>query len=81
PGVFTIKGLPGAGAVTFDPTGIVFNGSATDFMISAGGNTGPAHFIFSGEGGLISAWSEAVDVHNSIVVFPAPGGDSGGAVY
>lgn len=76
-----IVNTPGAGAVTFDPTGIVFNGSATDFMISAGGNTGPAHFIFSGEGGLISAWSEAVDVHNSIVVFPAPGGDSGGAVY
>lgn len=76
-----IVNTPPAGAVTFDPTGIVFNGSATDFMISAGGNTGPAHFIFSGEGGMISAWSEAVDIHNSIIVFPAPGGDSGGAVY
>jgi uncharacterized protein (TIGR03118 family) len=76
-----IVSTPPAGAVTFDPTGIVFNGSATDFMISEGGNTGPAHFIFSGEGGMISAWSEAVDVHNSIIVFPAAGGDSGGAVY
>jgi len=69
------------GATTFDPTGIVFNASNTDFMVSAAGKTGPSLFIFSGEGGMIAGWSPAVDRNNTVNVYPAAGGDSGGAIY
>ncbi len=69
------------GAVTFDPTGIVFNGSTTDFMVTSAGKTGPALFIFSGEGGMIAGWSPAVDRNNTVITYPAAGGDSGGAIY
>ena len=41
------------------PTGIVFNGTS-DFMISQNGKSGVAAFIFSGEGGTITAWAPAV---------------------
>ncbi len=76
-----VVNTPPAGAVTFDPTGIVVNTSTTDFMVSSGGHSGPARFIFTGEGGMIAGWSNAVDLHNTITVYPAAGGDSGGAVY
>lgn len=66
---------------TFAPTGIVFNGSTTDFVVSAAGKSGAAKFIFTGEGGMIAGWSPAVDVHNTVTVYPAAGGDSGGAIY
>src|ERR1700693_3468454 len=36
------------------PTGIVFNGSTTDFLLKTGKN---AHFIFVTEDGTISAWA------------------------
>jgi uncharacterized protein (TIGR03118 family) len=41
------------------PTGQVFNGS-NEFVIHAGGNSGPANFIFSSEAGKITAWSQTV---------------------
>jgi uncharacterized protein (TIGR03118 family) len=69
------------GAVTFDPTGIVFNGSATDFMVTSAGKTGAARFIFSGEGGMIAGWSPTVNMNNTVTMYPAAGGDSGGAKY
>jgi uncharacterized protein (TIGR03118 family) len=69
------------GAVTFAPTGIVFNGSATDFMVASAGKTGAAPFIFSGEGGMIAGWSPTVDPSNTVTMYPAAGGNSGGAVY
>jgi uncharacterized protein (TIGR03118 family) len=37
------------------PTGTVFNGSS-DFVITAGGGTGPARFIFASTTGNITAW-------------------------
>lgn len=37
------------------PTGAVFNGSS-DFVITAGGGTGPARFIFASITGNITAW-------------------------
>jgi uncharacterized protein (TIGR03118 family) len=37
------------------PTGTVFNGSS-DFVITAGGGTGPARFIFASITGNIAAW-------------------------
>jgi len=45
--------VPGA------PTGIVFNGG-TGFVISNGGSSGPATFIFATESGIISGWNQAV---------------------
>jgi uncharacterized protein (TIGR03118 family) len=63
-------------AVSFDPTGIVFNGS-TDFVVSAGGKTGSARFIFDGEGGMIAGWSPGVDAGNAVTMYT----DAGGAVY
>ena len=38
------------------PTGVVFNGSTTDFFVTPGGNN-PAHFIFVSLTGTISAWN------------------------
>jgi uncharacterized protein (TIGR03118 family) len=66
---------------TFGPTGIVFNGSATDFMVTAAAKTGSAKFIFSGEGGMIGGWSPTVDGTNIVTTYPAAGGNSGGAIY
>jgi uncharacterized protein (TIGR03118 family) len=59
------------------PTGIVFNGSATDFLVAPGGAS--AHFIFDTEDGTISAWAggknAVLEVDNS------DNGSSHGAVY
>jgi len=64
------------GGVSFDPTGIVYSGS-TDFVVAAGGKTGPARFIFDGEGGMIAGWSSGVDAANAVTMYT----DAGGAVY
>jgi uncharacterized protein (TIGR03118 family) len=66
---------PNGASVTVDPTGIVFNGTQ-DFKI--GGS--PGLFIFSGEGGLLAAWNPAAGTA-AVVTYPAPSGDSGGAIY
>ncbi len=72
-----IVNLPaGAGGATFDPTGIVFNPTA-DFVVSAGGKSAAALFIYVGEGGMLAGWSKDVDVGNAVVMYT----DSGGAVY
>jgi uncharacterized protein (TIGR03118 family) len=42
------------------PTGLVFNGSTTDFMVSDGTSTGAARFIFASEDGKIRGWSPGV---------------------
>ena len=41
------------------PTGLIFNGTS-DFLISAGGVTAPAIFIFASESGAVTAWHPAV---------------------
>src|SRR5262249_53414776 len=47
-----------------DPTGVVFNGtpitSGAGFVVSAGGASGPARFIFVSEDGSISGWNPGV---------------------
>jgi len=47
-----------------DPTGVVFNGppltSGGGFIVSSGGASGPARFIFVSEDGSISGWNPAV---------------------
>jgi uncharacterized protein (TIGR03118 family) len=66
-----------AGGAAFDPTGIVANSSATDFVVSAGGKSGSSAFIFDGAGGMIAGWSPSVDVTHAVTMYT----DAGGAVY
>ncbi len=66
----------GAGA-DFDPTGIVFNGVATDFLVTNGTVSGGAKFIFDGEGGMIAGWAPSVDASHAITMYT----DAGGAIY
>ena len=62
--------------VGFNPTGVVYNES-TDFAVSAAGKTGPALFVFSGEGGMVAGWSPSVDPGHVVTMYT----DAGGAVY
>ena len=64
------------GQRTFDPTGIVFNPSSVDFVVSSGATSNVARFIFAGEGGMIAGWSATVDA-NAVIAYT----DAGGAVY
>ena len=59
------------------PTGIVFNGSG-DFVVTKGGVSGPARFIFATENGTIAAWAPAVDPTNAILVAD---NSSSGTIY
>ncbi|MGE8489888.1 MAG: TIGR03118 family protein [Paraburkholderia nemoris] len=72
-----IVSIPNGTSGPANPTGIVFNGT-TDFTVSQGGKSGVGAFIFSGEGGTITAWAPAVAPTNAIVMFDD---GSGGAVY
>ena len=62
--------------LSFDPTGIVFNGTP-DFVVSSAGKSGAAAFVFDGEGGMIAGWSGGVDATHAITMYA----DAGGAVY
>jgi len=65
-----------------NPTGIVFNPSSVanppGFVVSSGGKSGAAAFIFATEAGIISGWSPAVDRNNAI---PVVDNSASGAVY
>jgi uncharacterized protein (TIGR03118 family) len=58
------------------PTGIVFNGSKTDFLLKSGVN---AHFIFDTEDGTISAWAGGLNAE--LEVDNSDNGSANGAVY
>jgi uncharacterized protein (TIGR03118 family) len=64
-------------AAGFDPTGIVFNPSATDFMVTSGATSGVPKFIFDGEGGMIAGWAPTVAAAQGVIMYA----DAGGAVY
>jgi uncharacterized protein (TIGR03118 family) len=49
-----VVSVPGAGAGA-KPTGLVAN-PTSEFVITMGGATGPARFLFAGEDGTVSAW-------------------------
>ncbi|HWA85070.1 MAG TPA: TIGR03118 family protein [Opitutus sp.] len=55
--VVTVPNTPGATDPSA-PTGTVFNGSPTDFMIAPGT---PGRFLFATENGTIAAWSGGTD--------------------
>lgn len=74
PLVVTIPPPPGVSDPAA-PTGIVFNGT-TDFVVTAGSNSGPSLFIFSTEDGTLSGWSQGVDVANAILMVDKSGSDA-----
>ena len=63
-GNFVIVPPPGfAPGTQSAPTGIVFNGSPTDFLLNKGTPAGkPAIFIFATEDGTISGWNPGVNI-------------------
>lgn len=62
------------------PTGVVFNGSATDFLVAGPGTH--AIFMFATEDGTISAWNPGVNVLNALLkVDNSQNGGPNGAVY
>ena len=60
----------------FAPTGIVAN-TTNDFVVSAGGASGAASFIYVGEGGTIAGWSSAVSSSLAVTMYT----DTAGAEY
>jgi uncharacterized protein (TIGR03118 family) len=60
------------------PTGTVFNGSATDFVVSQGGKSGAARFLFATEAGQILGWSPTV---NATAAIAGADSSTAGAVY
>jgi hypothetical protein len=59
------------------PTGTVFNGSATDFVVSQGGKSGAARSLFATEAGQILGWSPTV---NGTTAITGADSSAGGAV-
>jgi len=93
PGNFVLVPPPGfapAGTPS-TPTGIVFNGSPTDFLLDKGTPAGkPAAFIFATEDGTISGWNAVVNISaggsppsiNAVLeVDNSDKGSANGAVY
>jgi len=88
----TVPTFPSAPAGSFGhPTGIVYNGVATDFILDKGmPNSLPAVFIFVGEDGIISGWNPGANVPQggsppspNVVreIDNSAGGSDRGAVY
>jgi len=65
-------------SVPGSPTGTVFNGSGSDFVVSQDGSSGASRFLFSTESGTILGWNPAV---NGTVALVGVDRSSVGAVY
>lgn len=63
-----VVSIPAGQAGDASPTGIVFNGS-TDFMVSQGGKSGVARFIWVGEAGVLAGWSPAVNPTTAVTMY------------
>ena len=72
-----IVAIPSGKNGSASPTGIVFNGTQS-FTVTENGKSGVAAFIFTGEGGTITAWAPAVGPTNAFVMYDD---GAGGAVY
>ena len=66
-----------AGGTAFDPSGVVYNPSTTDFVVGSGATSGAALFVFVGEGGMVAGWSHTADATHALTMYT----DAGGAVY
>jgi uncharacterized protein (TIGR03118 family) len=77
PLVVTVPPPNGSAAGTQStPTGVVFNGSPTDFLVAPGKS---AHFIFATEDGTIAGWNSGQNA--VLVVDNSDNGSANGAVY
>src|SRR5437660_1609156 len=65
-------------AVPGGPTGTVFNGSATDFVVSQNGKSGASRFLFATKSGMILGWTPSVNGTTALVGAVRP---SVGALY
>ena len=65
-------------AVPGGPTGTVFNASSTDFVVSQGGKSAAARFLFATEAGTILGWSPTVAATSAVIGVDR---SSSGAVY
>jgi uncharacterized protein (TIGR03118 family) len=65
-------------AVAGGPTGTVFNGTPTDFVISQNGKSGAARFLFATEAGTVVGWSPTV---NGAAAVTGADRSSVGAIY
>jgi uncharacterized protein (TIGR03118 family) len=54
------------------PTGIVFNSTASDFVVTQGAASGKAAFIFATDDGQIAGWSPSVNMTNAIHAVTTP---------
>jgi uncharacterized protein (TIGR03118 family) len=68
---------PSSAGAPFAPTGIVYNASAADFVVTSGAASSAALYIIDGEGGMIAGWSPTVSLTNAVTMYT----DTGGAVY
>jgi uncharacterized protein (TIGR03118 family) len=53
-------------SVPGSPTGIVYNGDTSEFIVRAGASSASAAFLFSTESGLISGWSPKVSATEAV---------------
>jgi uncharacterized protein (TIGR03118 family) len=71
PRVVAIPAPPSAGnGAVGAPTGQAFNTfdpTSSDFVISKGGASGPAFFLFATEDGTIAGWNPSVDNANAVI--------------
>jgi len=77
-----VEGIPGPGKLAGEPTGTVFNIAMGNnaFLISNGGNSAPAIFLFATQNGTIAGWNPTIaGTHAVIAVDSSYGTD--GAVY
>jgi uncharacterized protein (TIGR03118 family) len=69
---------PPAGGTTSAPTGTVYNGNSSDFVVSKNDKSGGSAFLFDTEDGTLSGWNSNVDPTNAILAVDNSGS---GAVY
>jgi uncharacterized protein (TIGR03118 family) len=74
--IVTVPNAPN-GTAPGKPTGVLFNGSTTDFLLAPGKQ---AVFIWVTEDGTISGWNPGVNASTAIIKFPQ-GNKSTDAVY
>jgi uncharacterized protein (TIGR03118 family) len=67
------------------PTGTVFNTTLTatggGFVVSKGGKSAPAIFLFATEDGLIAGWAPSVDPTHAVTAVPNSSSPASDAVY
>lgn len=69
--------IPAGTGGDFNPSGIVRNPGSTDFVVTKGGSSAAATFIYDGEGGSLAGWAPSVDANNGVIAYNA----ADGAVY